>query len=570
VPIDLSLVFLLAGICAGLLAVPIHQQIRLGLERTLPNAPRADVARNASDAILRTLDGEQLPNFLAGAIAAMLRPTHVTVFSRDPVTSDFIHRSSHWNTGDSHQEPQPARLRPDDVVIGMVAATHDLLDRSRIRRFHSLSEAQSILAVMREFDAELVAPILWEDHLIGLVIIGEKLAGDMYTREELQMLRTMLPQISLAVRNAQLYDEMAQMKETNETILRQMKSGVIAVSATAEIVLMNPAAEATLGLSAHQAVGRPAAILPAPIAGLLDEALAGAGRRREDRFVIRTPDGREVPVACSASVWHGTPLTQEGAIAVVSDLTLVEELERKRLDAEHLASIRMLSAGMAHELRNPLVAIRTFAELLPTRWTDQEFRVNFLKTAHDEIERIDRLLTELLLLSKPAGVVVESVNVNEVCAGVLRAMSARAESAGIHLDTELASRAAWPLGDKSRLHQALLNLVKNAVEAEPVAGRVEMRTRDEVDADGRPVVVIAVHNDHSFIAAEELEIVFQPFYSKRPGGTGLGLAICQTIIEEHDGRIVAQSSPLGGTDFIIHLPLPDEDGDSRHAAGTGI
>lgn len=561
--------YVFIGICIGVLAVPLHQHIRRKLQQSLPGADILDTARSVSDAILRTLDGEELPDFLSNAILQMLKATHVSVFSRDARSGAYVVRAIKMSAGMHGTSGIPDVLPADSLLLRTVLDTRDLLDRTQIRRFQSLHEAQPLLAALRELDVEVVAPILWEDELIGLVLIGERVAGDMYSPDELQMLRNLLPQMSLAVRNAQLFDEVVRMNDYNENILRQMQSGVIAVNADREIVTLNPAAEEILGIRADELNGKSLAALPERIAGRLALALSGHSVRSEDRLEVENAAGERIPVACSISRWRGTPLSQEGAIAVISDLTLVEELERERRDAEHLSMIRLLSAGMAHELRNPLVAIRTFAELLPSRWDDAEFRVSFLRTAQDEIERIDRLLTDLLMLSKPADAVVEAISVDAVCEGVVRTMSAGAEAKGVRLEIGLQFGAEHSFfGDRSRLHQALVNLVKNAIEAEPEGGFVKVTTQPGRNHEQAVVVRIVVHNANSYVPEDQVEEIFRPFSSRRQGGTGLGLSVCQTIIEEHHGLIKVESKPAMGTDFVVELPV--QAGHGENAYGRSV
>lgn len=558
-----ELFYAFTGICIGVLAVPLHQHIRQKLEQALPDARLADAARSASDAILRTLDGEQLPGFLSSAIQQMLRATHVSVFSKDTRAGAFVIRA--LNASGSNNGAIPDLLPADSLLLRTVLSTRDLLDRTQIRRFQSLHEAQPLLNALRELDVEVVAPILWEDELIGLVLIGERVAGDMYSPDELQVLRNLLPQMSLAVRNAQLFDEVVRMNDYNENILRQMQSGVIAVNSDRLIVTLNPAAEEILGIRAEAVIGGSLAALPERIAGRLALALSGHSVRSEDRLEVENANGDRIPVACSISRWRGTPLSQEGAIAVISDLTLVEELERERREAEHLSMIRLLSAGMAHELRNPLVAIRTFAELLPSRWDDEEFRSSFLRTTQDEIERIDRLLTDLLMLSKPADAVVEAISVDAVCEGVIRTMSAGAEAKNVRLEPDLQVGNDEPFfGDRGRLHQALVNLVKNAIEAEPEGGFVKVTTRPGRNYQSAAVVRIVVHNANSYVPEDQIEEIFRPFSSRRQGGTGLGLSVCQTIIEEHEGLIRVESTPETGTDLVVELPVRAGNGESAY------
>ncbi|MFP3905281.1 MAG: ATP-binding protein, partial [Armatimonadota bacterium] len=108
--------------------------------------------------------------------------------------------------------------------------------------------------------------------------------------------------------------------------------------------------------------------------------------------------------------------------------------------------------------------------------------------------------------------------------------------------------------DQSRLHQALLNLLSNAIDAEPEGGEVRVSTRQITTEEGQPAVAISVFNPNSHIPKSEIEHIFKPFYTLKPQGTGLGLAICQTIVEEHNGTIEVVSDPHTGTKFILILP----------------
>ena len=210
---------------------------------------------------------------------------------------------------------------------------------------------------------------------------------------------------------------------------------------------------------------------------------------------------------------------------------------------------------MAHEIRNPLVAIRTFAELAPRRLDDPEFRSNFLTVVREEILRIDRLVGDLLTLSKPADAVVEELAIDLICEGVVRATAGMAEAKGIELRLDVGQMRGVTLGDETRLHQALLNIVSNAIDAEPENGRVTLIAREHGSDRGPSVAQIAVHNPGSYIPPEQFDEIFRPFVSKKPRGTGLGLAICQTIIEEHSGKIDVRSSRESGTTFVVELPL---------------
>jgi len=544
------------GFLIGLIALPLYSWLRQRLEYALPGAQLAQNARQASEILLRTLDSQQLAQSLVELIQKLFAATYVAFYLRE-ATEVFSLQAQQMASALPTAPPLPQHLNMQSLFVNMARLSHDLLQRSQIRRFFTLERAERLLEEMRQLEVELVAPLLWENELKGLLLVGEHLAGDIYSAEELQMLRNLLPQISLALHNAELFDGVVQLKVYYENIVRQMQSGVIAVHSTGTISMCNPAAENILGRPAQELLGHSLESLPAPLATRFRRALNGMPGQSGERLEIQRPNGEMIAVTCSFSRWTGTPLVQDGAIAVFSDLSVVEALEKERHQAEHLQFIRLLTARMAHEIRNPLVTIRTFAELLPDRWEDREFRQNFLATAQEEIARIERLLNNMLMLSKPADTVVEAINVDQVCESVLRAMSAAAEARHIRLEANLSvGKDRLFYGDRNRLHQALVNLVKNAIEAEPEGGRVCLKTTPTIrPGERQPLITITVHNDHSYIPEEERRLIFQPFYTQREDGTGLGLPVCQTIIEEHKGTISVRSSPEEGTSFIVELPL---------------
>ncbi len=544
-----------AGILMGMLMVILHGRLTV-LTRQKPAARRdpAVVQAATSSQILRTLDSNHLLELLARALDDTLEPTRIAIYTRSAGGERMLPRVVRQRSraqGVTGEAPIDMR----HPVLQLVAEEGTLLTRDQVFRFSSASDARRLSKAMDELSTQVIAPMIWEDELIGAIIIGSKSSGEMYEEQELRLVREMAMHSSLALRNADLYAETASLKEFNERILSQMDNAVVVADETEEIVVFNSAAERLFGVPADRAQGASLDLLPDGIAHCIRASL-GSGRILPSRHFEVTRGDRAIPLACSTSpVEADLEGRRQGAVAVISDLTLIQELENERQEAERLALIRMISAGMAHEIRNPLVAIRTFAELAPRRLDDPEFRSNFLTVVQEEIRRIDRLVGDLLTLSKPADAAVEEIEIAPICHGVLRAIAGMAETRGVTTRLELAELEAVVMGDETRLHQALLNLVSNAIDAEPAGGYVTLATEIRVSADGGEAVIISVHNPGSYIPPEHTEEIFRPFVSKKTTGTGLGLAICQTIIEEHQGRIRVESTREAGTTFLVELPL---------------
>ena len=410
-----------AGLVIGIVVVPLHDYVRNRLEGAAKPGLRAEVEQNTAQAILRNL---RVDDILAGTcemVMNSLRPTHMCVMLRDRVSGDFVTRAYRDTRAGHRAEPYLRRLPARHILVRAVVTRRRLLDRDEVFRFADAREAYAVPRAMDGLGLQILAPLLWEEDLIGLVCVGEKRSSDIYETAEMDRLAQMMAPVCLALQNAESYAQMAQMREFSENILRDMESGVIAVDASGRIILYNPAAATILGLKAEQVLGENLLALPFGIRASLTEALSGRESRSALQLTVERPDGQSVPLACSVSCLQRPAADgRAGALAVLHDLSLVQALEREREEAERLSMIRVLAAGMAHEIRNPLVAIQTFADLLPLKWNDAEFRETFMVTAQGEIQRIVGLVSELLMLSKPAGAVTKPIDVPEVCEGVVR------------------------------------------------------------------------------------------------------------------------------------------------------
>lgn len=562
--VPLEAAYVGVGLLMGMLIILIHGKVTTYVRRAQSSgSDPASVQAETASRILRTLDSEHLLALLAKALDDALEPTAVVVYTRARTGNQLVPRvvvhNAHQTSGNGEA--------PIDLEHSVLDLVRDgsLLTRDQVFRFASLSEARRLSLAMDELQAQMIAPLIWEDELIGIVTLGPKRSGEMYGEDELRFVADVALQASLAMRNADLYAQTAALKDFNERILSQMDNAVVVTDDKERIVVFNAAAERLFGTPAKEALDSSIDVLPEGIAHCIRASL-GSGRILSSRH-FRIERGDEViPLACSTSPLESdSDPRRQGAVAVISDLTLIQELDRERQEAERLALIRVISAGMAHEIRNPLVAIRTFAELAPRRLDDPEFRSNFLTVAREEIDRIDKLVGDLLTLSKPADAVIEEIDIDLVCRGVVRAMTGVAEARRVELRLDLRDIRGVTRGDETRLHQALLNLVSNAIDAEPEGGIVTLSTEACRDDRNGERVRIRVHNPASFIPNEQKEEIFRPFVSKKAKGTGLGLAICQTIIEEHRGHVSVESTEGAGTTFVVELPLSK----TRTAAPTG-
>jgi len=245
-------------------------------------------------------------------------------------------------------------------------------------------------------------------------------------------------------------------------------------------------------------------------------------------------------------------LLPQAGIALENALLFKEQRERfRRMSrADRLATVGELAAGAAHEIRNPLTAIRSTLQYLEGKSAEESSR-KLIASALQETGRINDIVSALLAFSRPAEIVRERHDLRGTLEDSLELVAFQARSKGVVLRRALPEAALPVQGDRSQLKQLFLNVFLNAIQAMPAGG--ELRVEASVK-DPRKVLV-AVADTGEGIPEENLDRVFDPFFTTKKGGTGLGLSICYNIVKSHGGDIEARSRPGQGTTMLIHLPL---------------
>lgn len=223
--------------------------------------------------------------------------------------------------------------------------------------------------------------------------------------------------------------------------------------------------------------------------------------------------------------------------------------------SDRLAAVGTLAAGIAHEIRNPLVAVQTFVQLLPERLDDPEFRTTFAQLTASELERVSNLINDLLTFARPTPVTLGAVQINDLAEQVVRLLAGQAKKKGVALATRLAPGLPPFMVDPEQIKQVFMNLVLNALQATNAGGTVTVATSLRRGPDAREYCTIEVQDTGEGIPAEHKEEIFDPFFTTKAAGTGLGLFITHQIIKEYDGFIDVESTVGQGTRVLARLPL---------------
>lgn len=233
-------------------------------------------------------------------------------------------------------------------------------------------------------------------------------------------------------------------------------------------------------------------------------------------------------------------------------LYLAEEnklLKKEAYDKEKFKSIATLASGMAHEIKNPLTAIKAFAEHLPKKKNDEEFISKFSRIVNHEVDRIDSIVNQLLDFAKPTQPKLENHDINQLIKETFDFLNSKFLQHRIKTFHDAQEPLMLPI-DKNQMRQVMLNLLLNAIDAMPDGGTITVGSRKENGS-----AIISITDTGTGISEKDITHIFDPFHTQKDHGTGLGLAICYGIIQEHNGRISVVSKKDEGTTFEIVLPV---------------
>jgi PAS domain S-box-containing protein len=336
------------------------------------------------------------------------------------------------------------------------------------------------------------------------------------------------------------------------TLSKNLPTGLLSVDPEGRVVELNEAGREILKLARESRGESYARVLAeAPdFCALVEQVLSlrAVAGRREVRW--RRQRGEERVLGVTATPAEGADGRFLGAVALFSDLTEIRELEGRVALARHLADLGQVSAGAAHEFRNAAAAIDGFADLA-LRSPDPERAAEYVRAIRQEAQEMSRVTSDFLLFARPVGFAPEPIDLSEVAG----AAAAEAERAFPGLAIERSGEFPEGSGSAVLLRRALVNLLRNAIEATPEARRTEPDAIVLAGGRGGREITLSVGDRGPGVDPAAREKVFLPFYSSKPGGSGFGLAIVARIAELHGGTVDVSDRPGGGALFTLRLPV---------------
>ncbi|MGD0016520.1 MAG: ATP-binding protein [Verrucomicrobiia bacterium] len=508
-----------------------------------------------------------------------------------------------------HQEPTlsgnelivaASKAMPPEVVehlrltltggIGAYVATEAKIlrrgQRMAVTAGTSLLDLEEQMA--REFEwlgTEVVVPILDNGQLLGLLTFNGRVTGEALSNEELELVYHLMTQLAQALRSRRLAGQVTSQQQFIGEVVANVQSGVVVVGQDGRVLCVNNRARQLFGLGAQEKsiVGHRVNRLPSRVADVFFEVLE-TGREVSQREVMLPRENRPLAVSAKRFTPSGAAAaTGQIVVGMIEDLTRVRLRESQQRVLTERELFSRVAARLSHELRNALVPIKIFAQLLPERYSEAEFRNQFSQSVIHEVDRIDSLMSKLTFFAHPLQLVREEIDLGELIGAVLMDVAlecARRHTANfvyagaktapaaqnnlpvVTVKTSFAHKAVRLEADRIRLMQGFQEVVYNSIQSMPKGGRLLISTRD-AEATDFPnaqlpeggAVRIEWQDTGEGISLDNLKRVVEPFVTTRNVGVGLGLTVVKKIVEHHGGFLEIDSTFGKGAVVAMILPV---------------
>ncbi|HOK80780.1 MAG TPA: response regulator [bacterium] len=413
-----------------------------------------------------------------------------------------------------------------------------LMSERKIIQKHHLYSSE-LVSEMNLLQADLVLPLLNRDGLaLGFFAFGTRLTGEVFTAETIRFLTVTITYLSILIEDAFLFQDIVIQEESQKIILDNVPTGIIVLDNTYHVKIFNKQAELILGKRSKDVLNLSVEHCGAEFASKVKDVIVNRQPINREELFISTL-GKWIGMSCDF-IKQNNEITW--TIVIFQDITSAKEMEKERKRIEHNQYWQQIAQQLSHEIKNPLVAIKTFACLLPEKFSDESFRTEFYKIVNGEIQRLTFLVEKIARLADTEQLTLNKTN----CLEILQKVKQRFPSLEI---TSCDGIDTITKADATRLQEALELLLDFCVQDAGEQKNIEISLTSQEGS-----IEISIMEPGNNIKCQPGQDLFTPFSNQFSTLLSLNLAICRKIIEEHSGRIFSEILP-GSKKFVIKLPV---------------
>ncbi len=557
----LSLVMLLATLLVAVIFSPLRNRIQRYLDKLMYGS-RYDIRSSIQEFNRELSSIIKLPTLMEKIIervSAMLQVKDIGIFLWDEKKRRYKLSKSLLRTEGK---------QPDYMSEVLSAFLHSALKE---RDYLILSDIKGVeeefiqdRELLRSLRISYLIPLVSKGEIKGLLSLGRKKEGGWLSSEDLELASALSGSAAMAMENAILYQavekkavELEALKEFNENLLESLNAGILAIDLHQRIISWNRKLEELCQIKRSRAIGRKLdQVLPTDFLRSINSLMGPEGWSSPQLFNLYklnlvNKKGKKSIVNLSISPLFTNEHRFYGKIVIFDEITHRVRLEDQLLQAEKLASLGFLAAGIAHEVNTPLTGISSYTQMLLKEVGYNDPKAEILRKMEQQTFRASQIVNNLLNFTRQSKGHFTELEVNQVITDTISLLDYQFRNSRVKLKLNLTDSLPLIRGDKGKLQQLFLNLLKNATDSMPQGGELGITSKVENDS-----VEVSIRDTGVGITKEHLPKIYDPFFTTKEGGqgTGLGLSVSYGIIQEHSGSISVKSSLGKGTDFIIKLP----------------
>jgi len=539
------------------------------------------ILRDFAKAFSAKSDLHRALNLFLDAIGEFLRPSRMSILVRNTTTREFAIRA---HRGLQPQIAESLRLRANEGLPLWLMTEARILHRAEVE---SHLHTPTYLDVHREMQAlRTVAsiPLIASSSLVGILNLGERVTGLPYTDDELEILFSLAGQVAISIQDINLQEEFQSQKTCIENILTHMSSGVITIGTDEKIRIYNHRAAEILEKPAAEVIDEDLRHLPSPLGDLLYETLAQGVAYQKHEVTLSV--GKRLLEVNTYQIFDEHRRVA-GSALVFEDLTAQKQLYEERRRADQLDFLNKFVGRMAHEIKNPLVSIKTFVELLEYQYDDPELRDQFFHIVKYDVQSLDRITEKLFNFANKRSYRFEYGDINSA---IYRSTSAiisnkkfiqryqkndhnsSDEFYPTVLNIQITNNENLPLFrfDREQLENAITYIVMYLMHNMKVNDKILIDSKLDHDRDHEFISLSITGNIHA-LTTEELRQVFDPFSIEQSTLIDVGPCVARKIIDEHGGHLEVQQDKSGHATFVMAFPVlrESEEVNTRWTMRTG-
>jgi PAS domain S-box-containing protein len=515
----------------------------------LPSDVLTRMVKEFAKALSAGFDISRVLDLFLDAVGELARPTRSAILAADQTGRQYRIAAQR---GLAPHVVESVVLSADSGLPLWLAAEGRLMHLDEAQARATDPTAREIAKEMAILQAVVAVPLISHSELVAVLTLGQRVTGGAYSRRETEIIYNLAGHLATAIRDIRVHHLLEYQKQFTERILAHMSNGVITIGPDERVVIMNRRAEEILGMSARDALNRDLRVLPSPLGDLLFETLTHgrAIHREEVQLALRS-----LPLEVSTYPVTGDGAATLGAVLVFEDLTQQRQAARERREAEQLELLTRVVARIADEIKNPLVSIRTFMELLEERYDDAGFRNHFAAVVGRDVRRLVQMFEKLAALVNEGDYKLEVVDARLAVEECLQELGAQAvptagtearlltfvdESTQKHVSATYSyeGRTFLVRGDRAMLKKAIAYLVWYLLRKTSGQDAKLSVSVSRLDKEDR--VRITVASRTADVRADELHRIFDPIQVVQENLIDVGPCVSQRIIEAQGGRLEAR------------------------------